>query len=89
MSEHAGRIYTREDIVRILDENIAKNVKQWGENYIYTEWAREAKERKLAEYDAGKVILVEKESYYDCGMDWEREYYSDGSIQNVCYGYSD
>lgn len=35
-----GRTYTREDIVRILDTDIEKNVRQWGANYIYTRWAR-------------------------------------------------
>lgn len=84
-----GRIYTREDIVRILDADIESNVRQWGANYIYTRWARDHKDKVLADYDAGKVVLVEKESYYDHGMDYEKEYYSDGSVQDICYGWSD
>ena len=84
-----GRQYTRADIVRILDCHIAAQAKQWGEDYIYTKWAREAKERKLADYDAGKVIEVEHEDYREHGMDWRDCFMSDGSVSTVNFGYSD
>lgn len=84
-----GRTYTREDIVRILDADIEANVRQWGADYIYTRWAREHKDSVLADYDAGKVVLVEKEPYHDHGMDFEREYYSDGTVKDACYGWTD
>ena len=89
MEAKQGRTYTREDIVRILDADIEKNVRQWGANYIYTRWARENKEKVLAGYDAGIVVLVEKEYYHEAGMDFEIEYYSDGSTRDLCYGYCD
>ena len=84
-----GRNYTREDIVRILEKDVQANVKQWGADYIYTRWARRYRDEAIAKYDAGEVILVEKEPYYEHGMDFCREYYSDGSVRDVCYGWSD
>ena len=63
--------------------------KQWGEDYIYTKWAREAKERKLSDYDAGKIIEVEREEYHDCGMDYCDCFMSDGSVSTLNFGYSD
>lgn len=84
-----GKIYTREDIVKALDANIDQNIKKWGENYIYTKWARERKDNILAKFDAGEVVMVEKEHYHEGGMDFEREFYSDGSTSDICYGYMD
>ena len=84
-----GRHYTREDIVRILDNHIVAQAKQWGEDYIYTKWAREAKEKKLADYDAGKVIEVEREEYREYGMDCCDHFMSDGSVSISNFGYSD
>lgn len=49
----------------------------------------ENKEKVLADYDAGMVVLVEKEYYHEAGMDFEIEYYSDGSTRDLCYGYCD
>ena len=82
-----GRIYTREDIVKALDAHIAQNVEKWDENYIYTKWAREYKEETLDKYDAGEVVMVEKEYYCENGMEFIREFYSDGSTNEICYGY--
>lgn len=89
LMDMTGRIYTREDIVRILDAKIEMEAKKWGTNYIYTRWAREDKDNKLAKYDMGEVILVESEWYYEDGMNFEIEYYSDSSIKRACYGYYD
>lgn len=85
----ADKVYTREDIVKAMDADIARNVRQWGENYIYTKWARERKEKTLAKFDAGEVVLVEKCGYHEDGMDWETEFYSDGTTKEICYGYMD
>ena len=89
MEAKQGRTYTREDIVRILDADIEKNVRQWGTDYIYTRWARENKEKILADYDAGMVVLVEKEWYCENGIEYKTEYYSDGSTRDLCYEYCD
>ena len=89
MNNSKSRTYTREDIVRILDADIKKNVRQWGSDYIYTKWARERKECTLAQYDSGMVVLVEKDWYCKNGMEWETEFYSDGTTKEVCYGYMD
>lgn len=85
----AGKVYTRDDIVKALDANIDRNIRQWGEHYIYTEWARERKEKILAKFDAGEVVLVESSGYHKDGMDWETEFYSDGTTKEICYGYMD
>ena len=45
MEAKQGRTYTREDIVRILDADIEKNVRQWGTDYIYTRWARKIRRK--------------------------------------------
>lgn len=42
---------TREDIVRVLDYEIYKNKNQWGDDDIYTQWAREHKIAALKAYD--------------------------------------
>lgn len=84
-----GRIYTREDIVSKLNEQVRQTEKQWGVDYIYSKWAREARDQKLAEYDSGKVIVVEKESYFENHMDFQDEFMSDGTVQTTCYGFSD
>lgn len=84
-----SRNYTREDIVQILDADIEKNIHQWGKNYIYTKWAIEHKEDILNKYDTGEVVMVEKEWYCENGMEYEIEYYSDGSTKEICYGYCD
>lgn len=81
--------WTRDMVVRALDDAIEMNVNKWGEDYIYTKWARERKVQTLADYDAGKVVYVGSEWYHEHGMDFEREYYSDGSTKDKCYGYSD
>ena len=87
--EVKGRIYTREDIVRVLDADIDYSAKQFG---YYSYWAiraREYKESALRDYDTGKVVFVEKEEYHENGMDYAILYYSDGSTSHECYGYSD
>lgn len=84
-----GRDYTREDIIKALDAHVAKNVKQWGEDYIYTRWAKEYREDTIARYDEGEVVMVEKEYCCEDGMEFIVEFYSDGSASKICYGYMD
>jgi hypothetical protein len=83
----------RNEVIRLLDEKVLATEKQWGMNYIYSEWAREDRDKKIEEFDAGKVILVKKEPFvdnYGNGTgDYEREIYSDGTVKTICYGYSD
>lgn len=84
-----GKVYTREDIVKALDAHVAQNAKQWGEDYIYTRWAKKYREETIAKYDAGEVVMVEKEYYRENGMEFIRKFYSDGSIGEISYGYMD
>lgn len=85
----AGRNYTRDDIVRILDEQVEATAAQWGENYIYTRWAKDARDEKLRRYDAGEVIPVETDTYIENCTEYERVFMSNGTVQTVNYGYID
>ena len=89
MAKSTGRMYTRDDIVAILDNKVAKTEQQWGKDYTYSRWAREEREKTLAEYDAGKVICVERAPCVEKGRDLELLYMSDGTVRTVSYGYLD
>lgn len=84
---------TRDEVLAFLNENVEKNRNQWGEHYIYTEWAKEARDKKLKDFDEGKVIAVKTVSYCDTygnGLgDYSDTLYSDGTVKTVCFGYSD
>ena len=82
------KTYTREAIEEIFEQRVQAAAKQWGEQDYWTKSAMDDKDRALKAYDEGKVIVVEKEPYHENGMDWEKVYYSDGSVKNVCYGYT-
>ena len=84
-----GRNYTREDIVRILDNEIEATAARWGENNFYTTCAKNHKQKLLAEYDEGKIIPVETETYIENATEYETVFMSDGSVQTVNYGYID
>ena len=85
----AGRNYTRDNIVRILDAQVEATAAQWGENYIYTRWAKDKMASDLAKYDAGEVIPVETDTYIENSIEYERVYMSDGTVQTINYGYID
>lgn len=84
---------TRAEVEDYLNKEVAKMAKQWGEDYIYTRWARERRDSALQEFDAGKVIEVWKEGYsssYGNGTgDYEDVLLSDGTVKTICYGYMD
>ena len=79
---------TREDIVRLLDRNIYDNAKQWGENYLYTELAREHKNKVLNAYDnnLGPVSVAKIDWHYKDGFDYEYHLYTDGTVKCSIYG---
>ena len=84
---------TEQEVIELLQEHVDATEKQWGVDYIYSEWARENRDKKLEEYRNGKVIEVKRESYVDkygngCG-DYEDVLYSDGTVKTCCYGYLD
>ena len=81
--------YTREELEAKYDEHIIAQANHWGDDYIYTEWARESKAKNLQAYDEGKVVAVYTEEYHKDGMDWAKTYYSDGTVSTTNYGYSD
>ena len=84
---------TENEVWEYLDGKVRQEAKHWGENYIYTEWAREARDEKMQKWRNGEVVLVYTERYVDsygngCG-DYEDELYSDGTVKTACYGYLD
>lgn len=84
---------TEEEILAYLNNEVEKNARQWGEDYIYTEWAKKAREEKMNKWRAGEVIQVYTENYVDsygngCG-DFSDTLFSDGHVETACYGYLD
>lgn len=84
---------TEQEVWEMLSENVERNIKQWGEDYIYTEWAKEAREKKFAKFKAGEVVEVKREDFVDsygngCGS-YTDVLYSDGHVITECYGYLD
>lgn len=84
---------TRQEVYDMLTEKVNKEAKQWGEDFIYTIWAREARDEKMAKFDRGEVVLVKTVDYVDsygngCG-NYSDTLYSDGHVETACYGYLD
>ena len=79
---------TREDIVRLLDKNIYNKAQQWGDDYIYTKWARDHKTKALDAYDRNldpvQVAIIDR--HYEDGYDYEDWLYTDGSVKTFMYG---
>ena len=81
--------YTREELEAVYDRKIEAEVRHWGEHSFWANMAREVKAKRLEEFDAGKVVGVYSSEYHADGMDWADNYYSDGTTDKSCYGYSD
>ena len=84
---------TEEEVWKYLTDNVERNIKRWGEDYIYTTWAKEARDEKFAKWKNGEVVVVKVEQFVDsygngCG-DYEDWLYSDGRVETACYGYLD
>jgi len=81
---------TREDIERLLDKHIKAEADHWGENYIYTKWAREHKTTALDAYDRHlePVHVAKLDWHYEDGCDFEDWLYTDGTIRTSVYGAS-
>ena len=80
----------RDEVLAYLNEDVERNINQWGEDYIYTEWAKENRDKMLQEYDNGKVVKVYSEEYVDsygsgCG-NFMDTLYSDGHVETSCFG---
>lgn len=84
---------TEQEVLAYLNEHVDKTAKQWGEDNIYTRWAKEHRDSSIAKFRAGEVIEVYSEEYVDsygngCGS-FVDTLYSDGSVKTGCYGYLD
>lgn len=84
---------TRAEVLEYLNKNVEAKAKQWGEDYIYTEWARRARDKKLAQFDNGEVVEVYTVGYCDSygngTGNYEDVLMSDGTVKTCCYGYYD
>lgn len=90
---------TFEEVKEFWDAQVESEEKHWGKDYIYSEWKREARERALNDYKAGKPVLFYKEgeyfSHFDAGCcgygggswgeDLYAELYSDGTYEFHSY----
>lgn len=86
--ERAREKFSREELGRYYDQKIARKAEQWGEDYIYTQLARESKVKNLEKYDEGKVVIVYSNEYQLDGLTWLDVYYSDGTKTTSCCGYN-
>ena len=84
---------TEQEILNYLNTKVEATEKQWGKDYIYSEWAREDRDDKISKYRNGEVIEVYVEHYVDSygngSGDYEDILYSDGHVETACYGYLD
>lgn len=77
---------SKETVEAVYERKIRQNAKQWGEDYIYTRWARESKVKALEAYDRGEVVYIDIiDRQYDNGYTTETELYSDGRIKCAQY----
>ena len=82
-----------DEVKNYLDEKVNCEAAHWGEDYIYTRWAREARDKKLEAFSRGEVIPVHTEEYNDKYGNGTGSYsdtlFSDGHVETTCYGYLD
>ena len=76
-----------------LDRHIQNVSTQWGPTDFYTKQAEEYKNKALAKWRNGEVIMVDTYDYnaaYGNGTgSYSKELWSDGTIRTGCYGYVD
>lgn len=84
---------TEQEVYEYLDKKVQAEAAHWGEDYIYTQWAREARDRKMEQFRRGEVVEVYTVTYcagYGNGTgDYSDTLYSDGTVRTACYGYID
>lgn len=76
---------TLEEVIAYHDQKIESETKQWGADYIYTKWAKDAKERAIKEFSEGKRVLIyTEEEHFGYGLygeDVHASVYSDGTCE--------
>lgn len=91
-SNYEGRPLTEEEIEMFLNRKI-EDAEKGVNGDFYGRMAQEAKVEKLARWRKGEVIEVASYEYsgeYGNGTgDFAKVLMSDGTIQTICYGYSD
>jgi hypothetical protein len=90
---YEGRPLTETEVRMFLDRKVELTVKQWGETNFYSEQAREWRDKQLSKFKNGEVIAVDSHDYVDSygggTGNFDRTLYSDGTIKDGCYGYTD
>lgn len=87
--KQAREPFTEQELEAEYDRIIKAEASHWGDNYIYTQWARETKAKNMQDWLEGKVVHVYSEEYHKDGMDFADTYYSDGTMITSCFGYTD
>lgn len=81
---------TRDEVLAYLNQKVEREEEHWGKDYIYTQWAREARDKKMKDFDEGKVVSVWTEDFVDSYGSGTGNYsdtlYSDGHVETACYG---
>ena len=84
---------TEQEIWDCLTKHVEQEERHWGKDDFYAEWARETRERKMADWKNGKVIEVESVDYVSAYGNGTGNYsdvlMSDGTVKTICYGYYD
>ena len=84
---------TEQEVYEYLDKRVQREAKRWGEDYIYTRWAREARDKEMEKFRQGEVVKVYSVEYSDSYGNGTGDYtdtlYSDGTVRTACYGYCD
>ena len=84
---------SEQEVWDFLTQKVEAEERHWGVDYIYSQWAREARDKYMSAFRAGEVVPVCSRSYVDkygngCG-DYEDTLYSDGHVETACFGYLD
>ena len=90
---YEGRPLTEAEVRMFLDKKVENAIEQWGQNNFWTDQAKEYRDKALSDFKNGKVISVATEdftsSYGNGTGSFDRVLYSDGTINEHCYGYLD
>lgn len=84
---------TEQEVFEYLNTEVEKTERRWGKDNIYSKWAREFRDKKMMQFQAGDVVAVYFEEYSDSygngTGDFKDTLYSDGHVETACYGYTD
>lgn len=92
-SNYEGRQMTETEVRLFLDKHVDLEVAQWGEDNFWANQAREYRDKTISKFKNGEVVKVDSEDYvasYGNGTgSYSRTLFSDGHIEDACFGYLD